>query len=328
MRVLVTGASGFLGGHIVAALMARGHEVRVLLREGQEPPQGGERAVGRLEEPETLRAALTNIEAVVHAAALVRLLAPADRFWKVNVEGADRLRELSFQAGVSRFLHVSSFLALGPADRTERGMLEPSLEADPGPYFNPYHWTKAEADRRARAAAQAGFPVAIVYPGVVYGPGSLSEGNLLVRHLLDLRGGRVPVRVGDMRKRWSLVHVEDVAQGIAAGLERFRPGARWVLGGENLSLGEMYRTMAEVAGVAVPRGQLSHGVALGVGAVWKLICRVFGGTPRLTADLVRIYRHDWACDSSLAKAELGYRARPFREGLQHTLAWLQANALW
>ncbi len=326
--MLVTGASGFLGGRLVEALLARGFEVRALVREGQKLPPQVEPAVGRLEEPETIKQALAGVDAVVHGAALVRILASASEFWKVNVLGLEQLLRFAFRGGVSRFLHVSSFLALGPADRTSRGILEPGLETDSGPYFNEYHRTKAEGDRRARAAAAAGMPIAIAYPGVVYGPGTLSEGNLLVRHLLDLRRGRIPALVGDLQKRWSLAHVEDVAFGLVQALEGFRPGARWVLGGENLTLKEMYQTIEQEAGLRMPRWRCPDPLALTVGWSWRLCCRLLGGTPRLTPDLVRIYRHDWACDSNLAERELDYRPRSFRHGLRNTLSWLQGEGLW
>lgn len=328
MLVLLTGASGFLGGRLASLLLERGHSVRAFMRPGRPIPAGVEPAFGDLEDPASLRRAVAGAAIVVHAAGLVRILAPRRAFWRTNVEGFDRLLEASREAGVERFLHVSSFLALGPAERAPGRLLRPELEPYAGPYFNEYQRTKAEADRRARQAAARGAPVAIVYPGVVYGPGVLTEGNLLVRHLLELKQGRVPALVGDPDCRWSLAFVEDVTSGVLAALERFRAGARWVLGGENLPLRDLYRSIEVEAGLRVPRKRLPDPVGLLLGGAWKLACRLFGGTPRLTPDLVRIYRHDWACDSSAAEAELGYRPRPFADGLRATLAWLERQPGW
>src|ERR1700674_3910789 len=195
-------------------------------------------------------------------------------------------------------------------------------------WINSYERTKAIADRRARRAIAAGQNVVVVYPGVIYGPGEMTEGNLVVRHILDLLHRRLPALLGTPERRWCHVFVDDVARGIGLALERSPPGGRYVLGGENTSLGDFYRLVEELSGVPVPRRRLPDGLAKTIGAVQKTWARLRGTTPSLTPDLVEVYRHHWAYSSARAAAELGYSFRPLREGLATTLAWVRETGQW
>jgi nucleoside-diphosphate-sugar epimerase len=168
----------------------------------------------------------------------------------------------------------------------------------------------------------------VVYPGVTYGPGSLTEGNIVVRHLLDLAAGRLPGLLGSPERRWNYAYVDDVAEGIARVVERGEPGRRWVLGGENVTQGRFYDLVEEVGGISFPRRRIPDPLARAAGFVMREAARLTGRTPRLTPDLVEIYRHDWALDSSRAAAELGWRGRGFEAGLGATVAWLREGGRW
>jgi nucleoside-diphosphate-sugar epimerase len=366
MKVLVTGATGFLGRRLVAEL-APSHALRVLVRPGKVSPaagagQGGTGAVapvrggfpagvevvaGDVTDAASVRQAVAGCEAVVHAAALVKILAPAAEFDRVNVGGLENMLAAASAAGVERLVYVSTFMALGPSEHGPGGVLDESAPpaaavapaevpagaagdagADGRTWINHYERTKTIADRLARRAIAAGQPIAIVYPGVIYGPGEMTEGNLVVRHVLDLLHRRLPALLGSPQRRWCYSFVDDVARGIAQALEHGSPGGRWVLGGENLALGDFYALVEELSGVPVPRRRLPDGLAKALGAMQKGWARLRGTTPALTPDLVEVYRHDWAYSSARAVAELGYAFRPFREGLTATLAWLQETGQW
>jgi farnesol dehydrogenase len=230
---------------------------------------------------------------------------------------------------VGKVVYVSSFIALGPSERAPGGVLDESADtAADRPWINPYEETKTLADRVARRAIAEGAPVAVVYPGVIYGPGEMTEGNIVVRHLLDLLHKRLPALVGSPSRRWSYAYVEDVARGVAAALERGAPGGRWVLGGESVTLGEFYATVERLSGVPMPRRRMPDGVAKALGAAQKGWARLAGGTPKLTPDLVEVYRHDWAYSSARAEKELGYKCRTLAEGLAATLHWLRETGQW
>lgn len=331
MKILLTGATGFLGRRIAAELAPR-HELRLLVRRGSSRerfPEGVEFAEGDVTDRASLVRAAAGRDTVIHGAALVKILAPREDFDRVNVGGLDNVLAAAEAAGtVERLVYVSSFMALGPTESAAGGTLDESADVRDRAWINDYERTKALADRRARLAIEEGAPVTIVYPGVIYGPGELTEGNIVVRHVLDLAHRRLPALLGRPERRWNYVFVDDVARGVALALERGRPGGRYVLGGENVTLEEFYAQVERLTGVPVPKRRLPDGVARAAGAVQKAWARLRGGTPQLTPDLVEVYRHDWAYSSARAQAELGYRPRPLAEGLAATVEWLKETNAW
>lgn len=332
MRVLVTGGTGFLGRRLVEELSPR-HALRLLVRPraaARAPfPAGVELAAGDVTDREGLTRAAAGCEAIVHAAALVKILAPRAEFERINVGGLENVLAAARAASVQKVVYISSFIALGPSERGPGGVLDESADtAADRPWINPYEETKTLADRAARRAIAEGAPVTVVYPGVIYGPGEMTEGNIVVRHLLDLLHRRLPALVGSADRRWSYAYVEDVARGAAAVLERAAPGSRYVLGGPNVTLGEFYGAVERLSGVPVPRRRMPDGLAKALGAAQKGWARLSGGTPKLTPDLVEVYRHDWAYDSARAAADLGWRARGLDEGLAATFRWLEETGQW
>jgi farnesol dehydrogenase len=322
MKILLTGGTGFLGRRIVAELSPH-HALRLLVRRGSSRdrfPAGVEFAEGDVTDRLGLSKALAGCDAVVHAAALVKILAPRAEFDRINVGGLENVLAAAEASGsVERMLYVSSFIALGPTDGR---VLDESAEPRDRAWINDYERTKTLSDRLARRAIGNGAPLSVVYPGVIYGPGEMTEGNIVVRHILDLVHGRLPGLIGSPARRWNYVFVDDVARGVVQALEQPATG-RYVLGGENVLLGDFYRLVGEATGAKIPSLRFPDAIAKAAGAAQKGWSRLRGTTPQLTPDLVEIYKHDWAYDSGKAERELGYHARPFAEGLASTVAWLR-----
>lgn len=330
MKILITGGTGFLGRAIVARL-AGDHEVTLLVR----PTSSRERfadgvrfAEGDVTDRASLDHAMAGQAAVIHAAALVKILAPAADFDRINVGGIDNVLAAAAGAGVDKIVYVSSFMALGPTERAPGGELDESAPAAERKFINDYERTKTRADRRARAAIETGAPLNVVYPGVIYGPGELTEGNIIVRLLLDIVRGKLPGWIGTADRRWNYVFVDDVADGIARTLERAPVGGRYVLGGENVRHADFYASLGRATGVRPPQLRIPDPVATATGFAMRAWARLTGGVPKLTPDLVEINRHDWALSSKTAEAELGYRWRPLDQGLETTVAWLRETDQW
>ncbi len=326
--ILVTGGTGYLGRHLVAALGRRGPGVRVLARDPARAAgftgAGVEVVPGDVTDRASLDAACRGVSAVVHAAAMVRSWARDRRaFEAVNVHGLRNAVLAAAGAGARRFLFVSSFFALGPTDGITG---DETLPPDPRRRFhNEYERTKTLAEAEARELAAQGHPLVTVYPGVLFGPGVLTEGNLVAGMLVEAAAGRLPGLPGGGDRRWCFTYVEDAAEGAALALERASPGDRLVLGGENATLREFFDLVEACGGPRVPRRSIPYAAASAAGALREFLAALGGPRPKVTRGAVGIFRHEWAYSSRRAERALGWRARPLREGVVATLASLRAE---
>ncbi|MGE5361636.1 MAG: NAD-dependent epimerase/dehydratase family protein [Bacteroidales bacterium] len=310
MRVLVTGGTGFLGSAIVRALASRGHQPIAFARSSPAGASGTATVRGDVRNRADLAAAVRGCDAVIHSAALVAVGRPrrAD-FDEINVGGLENVLALAASGQVRRIVYTSSFLALPPAG------------ADQPVRLNDYQRTKVIADGVARAAAAAGAPIVTVYPGVIYGAGPLTEGNLLGRSIADHLARRLPGVIGADRT-WSFAFVDDVAMGHVAALESGTIGARYHLGGENLPQMRPFEIVRERTGRRLPR-RIPFAVAAALGLAEQARARVTASVPLLTLGTARILSHDWPLDSTLAVRDLGYQPRPLAQGLDSVLQALR-----
>jgi farnesol dehydrogenase len=325
VKVLLTGGTGFLGRNVARSLAARGHELRVLAREASNLeglPEGAAVVRGDVTDKDSLRRAAEGCGAVLHLAALVKVWVPEpEAFRAVNVEGLRNALEAAASAG-ARLVYTSSFMAVGPAGP------EPADESQVHSMLgirNPYERTKAEADVVAREAAARGQDVVMLYPGVVYGPGDMTEGNLVARLVSDHLRGKLPALVGPGNRLWSYSYVADVADGHVLALEKGKRGERYFLCGENATLTQLFSLVHEMTGVAPPRWHLPFPVATALGRGMWIWAELTGLAPQMTQGEVGVFREHWAYSSAKAERDLGYRSRPLKDGLRETIGWLRAR---
>lgn len=332
MKILITGGTGFLGRRTVEALGAGGaHDLRVLVRATSSRdrfPASVSFVEGDVTDGASLTRAAEGCDAIIHAAALVKILAPAADFDRINVQGLANVLAAADAAGVGKTVYVSSFMALGPTENAPGGVLDETASVADRVWINDYERTKTLSDRHARQAIENGAALNVVYPGVIYGPGELTEGNIIVRLLLDIVNGKLPGWIGTAERNWNYSYVEDVADGIVRVLEQAPIGERYVLGGENVTHRDFYQSLATATGHKPPRIRFPDPVATATGFLMKQWAQLTGGTPKLTPDLVEVNRHDWALSSHKAESELGYTWRTFDEGLRTTVAWLRESGIW
>jgi farnesol dehydrogenase len=312
MRVLITGASGYLGRSLVQAFRAAGHETVAFSRHAASSGLPGARVDGDVRDPAAVARAMEGCDAVCHSAAMVSVWSRrAAEFDDVNVGGLRHVLDAARAARVPRIVYTSSFMALPPAGA-----------AVPGEW-NDYQRTKVAADRVAGDAAAAGAPIVRLYPGVIYGPGARTAGNLVGSMVADHLQGKLSGVVG-ADCVWSYAYVDEVARGHVAAAERGRPGARYLLGGENAPQMRVYEIVRELTGRPLPR-RLPAWLARAAGAAGEIGARLTGRQPPLTAGTVSILTRDWAMDSSLAVAEIGYRIEPLRDGLARVVEQLRGG---
>ncbi|MBI3847386.1 MAG: SDR family oxidoreductase [Planctomycetes bacterium] len=328
MSVFVTGGTGFLGKNLVRELVRRGERVRMLARDPARARDVAGPAVevvpGDLVDTDAVRRGLDGCDRVFHAASLVKeWVRDPSIFDRVNVDAFGRLLDAARAAGVKRVVYTSSFMAIGRTDRLPTGVADETVEHEADHFHNAYERTKAEALRVASRAAAGGLPIVVTVPGVIYGPGEITEGNIVVRMLRDLLRHRLPGIPGDGSRQWSFAYVDDVVRGHLLAMEKGRVGERYVLGGENVTMNRFFEVIGEVTGRKPLRRHLPFGFMKAVATIEEGRARLGLGYPMLTRGFVEIQKHDWAYDSSKAVRDLGYTMTPLREGLRRTYEWMQ-----
>jgi dihydroflavonol-4-reductase len=311
--VFLTGATGFVGGHVLNALLDAGYPVRALVRGMPERwPEGMTPVVGDLRQPGELARPMEGCRYLVHVAALYSF-APRDRALvrKVNVDGCAGLLEAARVAGVEKAVVTSSSAAVGPA-RDGR----PATELDhPAPgHHGGYHGSKVEQEAVALAAR---VPVVLVLPTAPVGPGDAKPtptGGII----LDFLRGRMPATV---RGGMNLVPVEDVARGHVLALEKGWPGDRYLLGGENLTMDDIFAKLSAASGRRPPRVHLPHRLVLSLAWLDELRCRATGATPRVPLEGARMSRELMYAHSGKAARELGWWPGPVDAALQRAVDW-------
>jgi farnesol dehydrogenase len=325
LKVLVTGVTGYLGGRVAMRLAEAGHEVRGFVRDRSrwaDSPKGAEAVVGDVLDAGALRRATAGCDAVVHCAAMVKVWAKDNsEFDRVNVGGLRHVLDAA-KATNARVFYTSSFIALGPTDGATFDEDTPRVAGQP---HNDYERTKLAADRVAREAAADGFSIVRLYPGVVYGPGSITAGNHVVKNLILHARGKVPGLLGAGDRRMSFAYIEDVASGFAAALERAKDGSAYILGGDNKTLLDLFAAFQVETGIAPPKMRIPYPIARIAGRLERWRAELFGVEPEVTDEVVRIYAHEWAYTSARAEAELGYSITPLGEGIAKTVAWLREH---
>jgi NAD+-dependent farnesol dehydrogenase len=320
VKVLVTGGAGFLGGRIVKALLSRGHEVVLMVRGGERPGLPGEASVvdGDVRDPDLFAKAAEDCRAIIHTAAMVKIWSPRlQDFDDINVGGI-RNAIAAARARQIRLVYTSSFFAVGPTGTSPAD----ESQSHPGGFGNDYERTKALADEVARGYAREGGDIVILYPGVVYGPGELTDGNLVAKLLADQMNGTLPGIVGPGNRLWSYAFVDDVAEAHVAALESANKGERYLLGGANATLNEVFAIASKRTGRDLQPRRLPFGLARAIGWVMWMWADITGRMPDLTHQAVGIFEKNWAYRSDKAVRELGYRVRPLEEGIRATVDWL------
>ena len=307
MKVLVTGGTGYLGRAIVGSLMNRGHQPIVLARRVGRADVPCPAVEGDVRDHRVMREAVRRVDGVIHAAALVSMWQrDAADFDRINVGGLETLLDVCALEKTGRIVVTSSFLALPPAGATR------ALEA------NAYQRSKVRAREVARAAAARGLPIVTIVPGVIFGPGPDSEGNLVGRLFRDHLGGRLPGIIGADRI-WSFSFVDDVAEAHVRALEIGETGDEYSAGGENVPANAARSSCsARRRGTPLPRripGPLAHLVA-----AWEETVAARRRPPRVTRGTVRILLRDWPLDNARSIQELSYRITPLDEGIKRLLA--------
>ena len=326
MRVLVTGATGFAGGHLVRALASRGHQVRAFQREAARQPDPGvpgvpgiDIAIGDLRDPGALRRAVQGIDVVYHIAAIYRQAGVSTEVYRaVNATAVGQLVEAAAAAGARRVVHCSTVGVHGDVEHP------PANEDAPLKPGDIYQETKLEGERLARAAgASTGIEVTIVRPSGIYGPGD--------RRLLKLFRGvarRRWITLGRGKIYYHLTYIDDLVEGFRlCGEHPSAANRTYILaGGEVTTLNDLVAMTAEVAGVQAPAIHLPVWPFWIAGALCEAVCAPLGIEPPLYRRRVDFFTKSRAFDISRAQREIGYAPQiRLHDGIRRTIEWYRAH---
>jgi dihydroflavonol-4-reductase len=323
MTTLVTGAAGFLGSHVARQLVARGEDVRVLMRVSSTnraiADLSLEYVTGDLRDPASLDRAMKGVKRVFHVAADYRLWARRSReIYDSNVGGTKNLLEAAKRAGIEQLIYTSTVATIA-VDRPQlpNEFTEAKLEEMVGHYKR----SKWMAEQEVLKAAKAGLPVIVAMPTTPVGPWDWKP-TPTGKIILDFLNGKMP---GYVETGLNFVGVEECAAGHLLISEKGKIGERYLLGGENLTLKAMLDVLANITGLPAPRLKIPYGLALGVAYANTLFSRMFLREPSIPVEGVKIARHMMFVDASRAQRELGFKAGPVSAALERAVRWYEAN---
>jgi dihydroflavonol-4-reductase len=323
MTTLVTGATGFLGSHVARQLVARGGEVRVLMRASSTnraiADLSLEYVTGDLRDPASLDRALKGVKRVFHVAADYRLWAKRSQdIYDSNVGGTKNLLDAAKRAGVEQLIYTSTVATIA-VDRPQHPneFTDAKLEEMVGHYKR----SKWMAEKEALSASKNGLPVIVAMPTTPVGPWDWKP-TPTGKIILDFLNGKMP---GYVETGLNFVGVEECAAGHLLIAEKGKVGERYLLGGENLTLKQMLDALAKITGLPAPKLKIPHGLALGVAYASTAFSRLIGREPGIPVEGVKIARHMMFVDCTRAQRELGFKAGPVAAALERAVRWYEAN---
>ena len=325
MKCFVTGATGFLGSHVARQLLARGAELRLLVRPTSRTNNisdlPADRVVGDLRDPESLRRGMAGCEFVFHVAADYRLWArDREELYRSNVEGTCNILEAARDSGARRVVYTSSVATMGFGNHGKlTDEASPVTLAD---MIGDYKRSKFMAEQLVLEAGRGGRDVVMVNPTTPVGECDIKptpSGEII----LDFLKRKFPAYVDT---GLNLVDATDCAEGHLLAMEKARPGERYILGGENLTLKQILDRLAAITGLPSPSIKLPYAVALATGVVDTVVTgKLLRREPRVTIDAVRMGRKKMFVTSAKAERELGWISRPVDDGLRRAVDWFKAN---
>jgi dihydroflavonol-4-reductase len=325
LKTFVTGATGFLGSHVARALADQGAELRLLVRptSNLKNLQGlkAETAVGDLRDAASLEKAMSGCNTAFHVAADYRLwVGDPEEMYRSNVEGTRAILEAARKNGVGRVVYTSSVATMGftgngqPADENSPVVLADMIGA--------YKRSKFMAEQIALEAGRGGMHVVTVNPTTPVGEQDVKP-TPTGRIVVDFMKRKFPAYV---ETGLNLVDVQECARGHVAALEKGRPGERYILGGENLTLKQILDTLGRITGLPSPTIKLPYFFAFATGVIDEAITgRLLKREPRATVDTVRMGKKKMFASSSKAERELGWKIVPVEAALRRAVEWFRAN---
>lgn len=323
LKVLITGASGFVGSHLTRLLLKEGCEVRALIRSGES--EGNlkglkvEKVIGDLRDSASLEKACQHCDTVFHAAALYDFWAVRRQdFYDINVTGTKNLLEAAKKLKISKIVYTSTVGVL-KAPMDPKQSFDETHFPDAADLCNDYKRSKFQAESVVERYAKSGTPVVIVNPTTPIGAYDIRP-TPTGKIILDFLRGKIPAYLDT---GLNLVDVEDVVRGHLLAFKYGKVGERYILGGSNMTLKALYDLLASLTQIKSPQWQIPYTLALSLALGSELVSKVMNRPPYISTGAVRMAKRYMYFSSNKAMNELGYRPGPIQPAIQRAIDWFR-----
>ncbi len=324
MRILVTGATGYVGTNLCKKLAEQGHQVHAFCRSKAKAADLNHKNIevhlGDILDEESLDKAMTSCTHVFHTAAYVSVWAKDPQtYWRINVDGTENVLKTAQKHKVERVVVTSTAGVFGPSESME--------EVDEAknrtiPFFNEYEISKADAHKKVMEYVDKGVDALIVCPTRIFGPGLISESNSVTKMIDLYLRGKWHLLPGDGTKSGNYVFVEDVVNGHLLALTEGKKGEKYILGGENISYNDLFLLFDEISGKKFRLNRVPLWIMMSFAGFQQFMATAFGKKPLITPKWVRRYLHDWSNSSAKAERDLGYKITSLRDAIAKTIDWI------
>ncbi|MEE9252489.1 MAG: SDR family oxidoreductase [Thermodesulfobacteriota bacterium] len=319
MKAFVTGGTGFIGGHIIKNLLSSGASVRALVRDSGKRRAvenlGAEPVLGDITNPDSLRGAFGGCEVLFHLGGVARWWVPDRKeFYRVNVEGTRNVMEEALAQGIKRVVYTSSLATL----QQPKGVISTEDSEHRGDFESHYARSKYLGEREVmKLHRERGLPVVILNPGVVIGPGDYKTFGRMIIDYINKRLKAIPFP----RTMVPLVYIDDVVGAHFQAADRGKPGERYILVGENISIAGAFRVLEKITGISPPEKTVSPLMLKLAASFMELKSFFTGAPPKLSRDVIRAMETGAMGDSAKAQSELDIEFTPLYNALRRTILW-------
>jgi len=323
-KILVTGATGFVGKQLALKLAESGHMVHAMYRSeakiGELHHQNITTFKGTVSDLVSIDNAMKGCDQVYHLAAFAAVWTRRpEEIYEQNVRGTINILESALKYGVKRVVHTSTAGVFGPSGENPNSEDNPLADS----HFIHYDRSKTQAEKKVKAYVRDGMDVVIVNPTRIYGPGNLGDSNGVTRMIRDYLNGKWHIIPGNGKSIGNYVYIEDVVDGHILAMEKGRTGERYLLGGSDLSFNEFFSILREITESRFFLIKIPLFMGISIAGIMLGHAKLTGRMPLITPGLLKRYSHHWAVSSEKARSELGYDPMDFRKGLSKTVEWLE-----
>ena len=319
MKYLVTGATGFIGGHVVRQLAEAGHQVTALVRDPSRARELGQLGItlhrGDVTDKESMRQPMSGVDGLFHIAAWYKIGdSHAEAAEQINVQGTRNVLDLMQELAVPKGVYTSTLAVFSD---TEGKLVDESYRHN-GPFLSEYDRTKWFAHYEvALPGMQQGLPLVIVQPGVVYGPG---DASLIRETFVQYLQRKLPMIPKKTAFCWA--RVEDTARGHIQAMDKGKPGESYIIAGPKHTLEEVFEIAEGITGIKATRLRLSPGIVKVMAAIMKVAGAMIPLPASYTSESLRVIAGStYLGDNRKAVRELSFQVRPLKEGLEETLRY-------